>query len=259
MSYQGGCTTDGRYFYQALITYKDEADKEIDDTPKEADNLVKIFKYDKDTQQVVWSEELNLNHANDITYNSKLGYFVVCHNQGGANKVSYISIDTDEETGVESINLVETVELEENIYSIDYNSKYDQYIVGMSGGQEFTVLDSNFQQKYSFKPKAGTTPVYSEIKGTYVDYITQGICCDDKYIYCILEKPDEIVVYDWFGRFVSEIKIDNAQNYSAELEPENISVLDDTIYFTAFSEGEFLNYQNSAVVYKFSATDLVEQ
>ena len=74
------------------------------------------------------------------------------------------------------------------------------------------------------------------------------------------EAPNiEVVVYDWLGSFVSLIDMTEATNYSTELEPENISVVGDTIYFTAFSEGTWLNYQNSAVVYKFSATNLVEK
>ena len=68
----------------------------------------------------------------------------------------------------------------------------------------------------------------TEDKTSYTGYITQGIACDDNYIYCVLDTPDIIVVYDWYGTFVTKIDLSQLVEY----EPENVSVVGDTIFVT---------------------------
>jgi hypothetical protein len=81
---------------------------------------------------------------------------------------------------------------------------------------------------YSFEAKEEYKAQLTEDKTSYTAYITQGIACDDNYIYCVLDKPDVIVVYDWFGCFVTKIDLSNVVDY----EPENISIVGDSIYVT---------------------------
>ena len=197
---QGG-GTDGKYFYQALI--------QKDTQSNEKNNIVRIVKTDLATGKVVKiSEDLDLNHANDITYNSKIGKLVVAHNNPYRDRVSFVDPDTLEVTETRSIGM--------KIYCIAYNATYDRYVVGLSGGQTFTILDSDFKKTMTtpFSPTSLTT-----------GYITQGMECDDQFIYFVLYKNNVITVYDWSGNFVSLVKLD-----ITGIEPENIFIYKDELY-----------------------------
>lgn len=197
---QGG-GTDGKYFYQALI--------KKDTQTNEANNIVKIVKTDLATGKLVKvSEDLSLNHANDITYNSKIGKLVVAHNNPYRDRISFVDPETLEVTETKSIGM--------KIYSIAYNATYDRYVVGLSGGQTFTILDSEFRKITStpFQPTSLTS-----------GYITQGMECDDQFIYFVLYKQNVITVYDWSGKFVSLVSLD-----ITGIEPENIFIYNDELY-----------------------------
>lgn len=104
---QGGWT-DGQYYYQSFLRYN---------WNDENNNEVIIVKYDLTKEEIVeQSEILKLNHANDITYNPKLDYFVVCHNEPNYKKISYVA--------QESLIIIGTKTLNYNIYGIDYNATY---------------------------------------------------------------------------------------------------------------------------------------
>ena len=252
--YQGGCTTDGEYFYQAVITYKDTKPTEEDGTDKDVSNEVRVVKYNLSTGETVWSDTMALNHANDITYNSKLDRFVVCHNAGNAKRVSYLKVN---DAG--KLEMDGGADLKYSSYSIDYNAIYDRYVVGRSGAEYFDVYDSNFNVLYSFEAKEEYKAQLTEDKTSYTAYITQGIACDDNYIYCVLDKPDVIVVYDWFGCFVTKIDLSNVVDY----EPENISIVGNSIYVTDvfYYNTELFGKEielTRAYVYKIDASALVK-
>jgi hypothetical protein len=205
---QGGYT-DGKYYYQAFI--------KRDKVSNEAENEVYIIKYDLEKGvKIQQSGPFKLNHANDITYNPKLGYFVVCHNNPNRYNVTYIDAET--------LEYVETIQLDYMIYSIDYNETQDRYVVGIAGGQNYRILDGNFKD-------VGTMGEYISTNRT-TGYVTQGVSCDDNFIYFILYRKNVIAVYDWDGLFVSIIELQNTG------EPENISVTDDKIYFGAWESDQ---------------------
>lgn len=205
--YHQGGYTDGHYFYQAVITKKDTANNE-------KNNEVVIVKYDLTKKEVVaQSDALRLGHANDITYNSKLGYFVVCNNKPNQKTVSFI------DSG--NLSLVKTRNLDYSIYSIDYNATYDRYVVGISGGQTFRILDADFNTVGGpYEPTTRTE-----------GYTRQGVSCDEDYIYFLLYDSNAITVYDWNGKFVTLIEL------NVEGEPENISVVNDKIYVMVANNG----------------------
>ena len=99
---------------------------------------------------------------------------------------------------------------------ITHNAAYDRYVDGLSGGQNFTILDSDFKRTMTtpFSPTSLTT-----------GYITQGMECDDQFIYFVLYKNNVITVYDWSGNFVSRVKLD-----ITGIEPENIFIYKDELY-----------------------------
>lgn len=216
---QGGCYKDG-YYYQACIR-KDSA-------TNEALNDVIIVKYEVATGKLISrSESLPLNHANDITYNSKLGYFVVCHNNPNRTYVSYLDPET--------LTIVKTVEIDYKIYSIDYNAEKDRYVIGLSGGQSFMILDGNFE--------ALTT--YFAPTSRSASCTTQGVSSDDRYIYFVLYHPNLITVYDWSGNFVTLIELD-----LGSIEPENIAVVRHEIYISCGTSGGAKLYRIGSFVPK---------
>lgn len=204
---QGGWT-DGKYFYQAFIG-KDTENNELN-------NAVCIVKYDLENQKTVKeSEVLQLNHANDITYNSRLDCLVLCNSNPRKNVITYI--DKDE------LTVIDQFEIGYDIFSIDYNEATDRYVVGIAGGQTFCILDGNFQPVSEiYDPTTRTT-----------DCTTQGVGSDDEFIYFILYNRNVITVYDWDGNFVTLIKLD----ISNSVEPESIRILEDGIYIGASGAG----------------------
>lgn len=209
---QGGYT-DGKYHYQLFIKKDKDSDEE--------NNIVRLVKYDlEEGKQVAVSDPLPLNHANDLTYNPKRGVFVAVHNNPHRKWVSLIDPET--------LTVTETIQMDVKIYSISYNEARDQYVVGLSGGQTFRYLDADFQpvDDVIFQP----TPLTE-------GYTTQGASSDENFIYFVLYNQNVITVYDWDGNFVSLIKL------TVEGEPENLSVVNGTIYVATGQSGTTTVYE----------------
>lgn len=205
---QGGYT-NGKYFFQGFV--------QSDTASDEANNVDCIARIDMETGEVeLESERLQLNHCNDITYNEKLGYLVVVHNNPNRNCISFIE--------PEHLTYVKTIALDYYIWSIDYNPTTDQYVVGLSGGQTFRILDSEFH---------AVGEVFSPNKVTKSS-TTQGVASDDDFIYFVYYNPNIIGIYDWDGNFVTTISLDKIA--VGLYEPENISVIGDTIYIGCYNK-----------------------
>lgn len=197
---QGGFT-DGKYYYQMFIR-RDKA-------TNEADNSAFLSVYDPEKHETVKvSERLFTNHSNDIAYNPYTNELLVVHNNPNRKTVSAFDRDTLQPT--------RQIKLDCNIFAMDYQPDRHRYLVGVSGAQDFRLLDDDFK------------PVSPEFKGIPdpLGKITQGCACDDKFIYFILHRDSVINVYDWDGNFVTVIKM----NTDRSLEPENISIVDGRIY-----------------------------
>ena len=120
---QGGYT-DGKYHYQLFI--------QKDNASNEENNIVHLVKYDMEKGLMMKvSAFLPLNHANDMTYNSKLGVFVVVHNNPHRSWVSYVDPRT--------LTVTETIDIGMDIYCIGYNEVRDEYAVGISEASPFAV------------------------------------------------------------------------------------------------------------------------
>ncbi len=217
---QGGCT-DGTYYYQAFI-YKDVGSNE-------EKNPCMILKhkldFDPNTNDfIAASEILSLNHTNDITYNARTNELIVVHNNPNRTTLSVIDPDT--------LTLKRKVTIPYRVYSIAYDYARDLYVFGLSGGQDMGFLDAEF------KEVPGMTGITSTDKTA--GYTTQGITCDDTFIYHTLwNSPGNsedynrnvIVVYDWYGNFVATI------GTQIEIESENLDIIDGHLYVVANSWG----------------------
>ncbi len=186
---QGGCT-DGKYCYYAL---------------NDGVNKAYIFKYSiEDWSLVARSEVLPLDHSNDICYNPDTHELFVVHNAPNRNTVSRVDPDT--------LEIKETFKIPAEIFSMSYNQSRGLYIVGLSHGQDFALLDSSFK-------------IVKRYKANNTGYTTQGVESDDDFIYFVQYKQNVIMIYDWNGKFVNRIDLSIAGE-----EPENISLIEGEFY-----------------------------
>lgn len=250
MSYsaQGGYT-DGTYVYQAFIEKNSE-----DTTNQGTDNRVRICVYDMKgnrlVNKLVTSKEtgISLDHANDITYNSRVDCYLISHASPGYTKVSYFKLNKESWT----LDYVETKTLDYNIISIDYQKDTDRYVVGLKGTQAFRILDSDFHAiTPEFQPTTRTSGC-----------TTQGVACDGNYVYFVLYNPNVIAVYKWDGTFQARINLTDVLPITSlsvrKCEPENISVIENKIYLGCTSrERVSLKKFDTFEVYMFDSSKLI--
>lgn len=195
---QGACT-DGKYAYIALNN-----------------GSTTILKYDAYSYKLVKKRGgLSLNHANDMAYNRLTDTIVVCNNSPNYDTISFLDPDTLTVTG--------TKKIKHKIYSIAYNEYRNCYVVGLSGGYDFAILDSDFK-------------LIKKHKGYKSGYLRQGADCDDNFLYFAQSGSggNLIVIYDWNGNFVDTVRLQKS------LEMENIYHIGNTFFTTLHYYGNYV-------------------
>lgn len=262
VSVQGGCW-DGEFYYQAIIhkctdTRNPNYSIETGDGKKEYNddlNEVIIQKYSLSNgswNQEAQSQVLKLSHANDITYNANLSYtkdgdtkkgLLVVSHCGNYNSSKYwVSfVDRDDLTIIDPNHIdvtwgsgfeIENTHLVNDtlMTNICYNALRDKYVSNVSGTGKLQILNADFT-------KAGDE---FGAAADAANYTSQGIECDDNYIYCAYSQStgtnaeNVIILYDWDGDYVRTIKL----NVPGTEEFENIGIYRNTIYITAGNEGK---------------------
>lgn len=193
---QGG-GTDGKYAYYAMTEGKDYA---------------LIYKYDlKNWQCVAISEPLKLGHANDITYDSNRHRLIVAYVE--LNRVCYVDPDSLTDLGFDRTLF--------SVHRLEHLPKSNQLLIG-SGYYLSFFQDGNYRRSDS----------YFECQGNR--YVTQGLACDENYVYDVRWDVDQyeaslandtivcdfIVVHDVQGNYIGDIPV-----YGLSGEPENIICL----------------------------------
>ena len=215
---QGGCT-DGRYAYFCMENQAGNySNTYLHDT--------RIVKVDLSTNQLAAiSDPLKLHHSNDMCYNALTGQLVVAHNGKEANIVSFVDPET--------LTVIGTQVLPMSIYSITHEPTTDRYVVGKAGGRNYAILDGNFNVLVMHLD-AGPYTNYTDTSPT-----TQGIDCDEKYIYSVLgvkytETVDGtsktlwrnyLVVHNWRGDYLFTKILPNMT-----AESENVFHVGNTVY-----------------------------
>lgn len=212
---QGACS-DGRYAY--LIFFADK------------DKTAVIAKYDMNTSSVVqYSEPLELNHGNDMTYDSKNKRLVIVHNAPYKKKISFVDPNTLKIIG-------NSITLDFDAYSIAYHASTDEYAVGVAGTESTKIVDSNFKEVRSFNQGVS-------LEGKYVH---QGMECDNNYIYYIQSNSsggyNRLVIYKWDGAFVKTIPVKVLNSNYKSQECENVFFLGNQMYI-GYIEGNSLGEQ----------------
>lgn len=207
-----GAATDGKYLYYCIENQALAAHESY------------IYKVDLATGKIVTrSKSLQLDHSNDMTFNPKRNQLVVVHNAPNRKLVSFVDIETLEK--------VETINIGREIFCMAYNEARDQYVVGLSGGQTFCVLNSDFEYIREYSPVAST------------GYTTQGMTCDDQFLYFAQSGANVVVVYDWDGYQVAIVPIE-----FTNIETENICIVGNDIYIGFYRSG------NGGIVYRTKLT-----
>lgn len=195
---QGGCT-DGTYAYYILNNQ--------DFYPYV--NL--IYKVDLASMEVVGvSERLELQHANSITYNSRMGLLISVNYDPDKTTLTFVDPNTLEATGTRTVDF--------NALSLAYDEKQDTYAAGTRGTFDFFLLDGNCEiTKYC--DSVQTKSVKQEVE-IYRDRILFS-----------MSGENMVFVYDREGEFLYSIPMDRPE------ELENLIFYGDYAYAGYFSSG----------------------
>ncbi|MBO4870304.1 MAG: hypothetical protein J5585_11410 [Clostridia bacterium] len=181
---QGGCT-DGEYMYFAMNDTKSEDSRSI------------IYKIPLGKKKpTAKSEPLPTDHSNDMTYDSKNGRLVVCHNAPNKKMLSFVDPETLTVTG--------THELGFKAYCIQYVPEKEQYVVGVAGTMDVAILDEDFNE-------------LRRMSGEKTGYTKQGCDADENYIYFIQYEKNCVVIHDWDYNRIAVIDVP-----VSGCEPENM-------------------------------------
>ena len=198
---QGGCY-NGDNYYQAFISRNEE--------------LAVVAKLNVKTGETIYSKAIDMEHANDMTYNSKTNEVMVAYKY-----IVYVfDADTLEYKGERRLPFYSP--------GFSYNAHNDTY-VSFHGGDAYClyIYDADF----NLIKKSPEIEFYS-------GHVSQGICSDDKYIYNLFCVKNDgwgtgyktyVRIRDYDFKLVNIIEVKISGNY----EPENISVINGVFYIGA--------------------------
>lgn len=197
---QGGYF-DGKNFYVAMIK-KDSSGYE----------LAKIHVLDKDGNIVRVSEPLELDHANNITYNPKKKMLLVSHCQSvDGHYYRYSFVDP------ETLKITETADLPKPFFSMAYSKGKDMYASGEWAGQTLDIWD-------------GELNLLKAVSVEQPGSLSQGVFCDNNYIYFVRSSQNgyqaEIRIYDYECNLIWAVPLDVPDG----VEPENINIFNGKTY-----------------------------
>jgi len=196
---QGGYF-DGKYYYVASLA-----------RPEEGGEIARIIKLDANGKKIKESEQLPLDHANNITYVPGKGLLVThCQSDDGHyNRYSLVNIS--------SLKVTEYADLEHPFFAMAYAKDVKKYASGEWSGQTLDIWDSKLN---CVKHVSVETP------GT----LSQGVFADAEGIYFVRSSQNglssEIRVYNWDCELVRTIPI----HLEGNIEPESINIVGGKVY-----------------------------
>ncbi len=245
---QGGCT-DGTYLYACLEDQKIPAGAGQEEREaayyKTSAHTTKIVKIDLATMKTVMiSEPMYLDHSNDMAYNSKTKELIVVHcgmettkdENGRDVKRSRILSFIDPETLTINKTIVDAIE---GAHAMAYNESRNTFVTAT--GRYYKMYNGNYRNAaggyWTYLERVMTEKNYSNFSE---GHITQGIDCDDKYIYAVLTGDGEdgisdsgygyLVISTWEGQLVTICRIPLPDGEISEIETENICHIGNTFY-----------------------------
>lgn len=195
---QGACIDDkGKYGYFVM---------------RDPDDNCALVKYDLETGQLIASKnDIGCAHGNDACYNPQNNTVVVSHCTIDPRFLSVFNADT--------LELIRRVDTGYNNSAVAYCPSRGLYVI--MGGGYFYYLDADF--KLVEQHPTRLTP-----------YTSQGIHCDDQYIYRVESssadiKGNVIEVYDWDGNYVLKMPLPDIS-----IETETLAHLGEDFYVICY-------------------------
>ena len=202
---QGACFDGETYYISAIRGMSDGSEQ------------VRILKLDAEGKTIAESNPLLLDHANNITYNSRLNRLVVSHCHSPDNHYyRYSLVDPDR------LKITQTADLPYPFYSMAYCEEKDMYASGEWSGEFVDTWDGDM------------TPVL-HVAVECPASLSQGVFCDAQGIYFVRSAQNgaasEIRIYDWECQLTRRIEL---LTPSGNIEPESINIVGQTVYVVAF-------------------------
>ena len=195
---QGACFDEqGRYGYFVLRDKKDNC---------------ALVKYDLQTGTLAVSNlDIGCDHGNDACYNPDNRTVVISHCTVNPSMLSVFDADT--------LELVRRVDIGYNNSAITYCRSRGQYVIMGEGYFRYLDADFNLVEEHATRQ----TP-----------YTSQGIHCDDRYIYRVESssakvKGNVIEVYDWDGNYLMRMNLPDIS-----LETETLAHFGETLYVICY-------------------------
>lgn len=214
---QGACT-DGTYGYYLLSN--------------NAINKCKILKIKMSNfKKVKVSGILDVDHGNDITYDSHKKLLVVCHNNGGNGKrFSYVNPNTLTVINSKKVEVPSKIaggslgdaKSVTGFGGIAYNASRRQYVAMISNVHHLLIMDENLN------------PIRMAKTSKDNNYWFQGIDTTDEYVLVCMspkstkQKYNIIMIYDWDGNYISSM------NVKKGYEIENLFHIGNQYYVTFY-------------------------
>lgn len=206
---EGGCT-DGKYIYVSLL------DPEIEEDPVSC-----ILKIDPSSGETVKSaENLHIDHANDMTFNSSTGEIIICNNMPHRNIISFMD--------PESLEIKRNITIDTEIFSIEYIPSENCYYCGIANSYNYSKFNADFE-------------ILENYTGIDNGFTRQSMTLYGTDTYHLYYKKNCIYRYDSSGRCTGTMDLPVQQN-----EAENLFFINDVLYVSY----NILGAANGGEIYK---------
>ena len=202
---QGACQ-DGNFIYISQIN--------------SSGTDARIIKYNLSFELVSISENLALDHANDLTYCAQTNEIAVSNNEPNFTTVTFVNADT--------LTVTKSVGLSEPLYAIEYVGDENCYYTGISYTYKIVKYNENFE-------KISEIPLFDN------GLTRQGIAINGDKIYCVYSGENSIYQYDFSGSLIKSVTLPESDN-----EAESLFFLNDTPYVVYNIPGT----GNGGIIYK---------
>ncbi len=223
-----GFTSDGEYFYVALLS-----------NGKENQKHTKVLKIRIEDLKIVKEQDLGIiGHTNSLTYNSKTNKIYTAPLWKEWRGIFEFDTDLNNLKKIELLDKDNSVIKDKMFKSVTYSSSLDQYIVKFD---EYTLayFDSNFKI-------IGTKRTKVRMAVT----TTQALATDEVNLFSvtndIAQKPfelknNQILIYDFNGNYIDRYIFEDIMGRGEELE--QIAFAKGKYYGMTFSKGNFKIYR----------------